>query len=173
MPRHTEKGFTLMEMVITLSLIAILAGIAAPYMGNGAQAYNNTANGMRTIDKLRYTSERLARELREIQRDSTGSFDIATPVNTPGNNITFRKSDNTVVTINDAAPVLNIRYDTLSNTYFVLTDELIGLSFDYYLADGITPANNNNDIAYIEFEVILSNGNNYSQHSRVALRNQL
>ena len=169
---RNEKGFTLIEMVVSMTLLAVLAATAVPFMRNGVQAYNDTASGLQTVGKLRYASERLARELREIQRDGIGNFDIATPVNVSGNNITFRKSDGVEVIISDAAPVVNMRYDTLGNTDFILTDEVTSIVFSYYLNDGINQANNTSDVAYIDFELILNNGSSYSQRTRVALRNQ-
>ena len=172
MAGQSERGFTLIEMVTTMTLLAVMAAAAVPFMSNGTQAYNNTTRGLQTVSKLRYASERLARELREIQRDAGGNFDIATPVNVPGNNITFRKSDGVEVIVSDAAPVVNMRYSTLGNSDFILTDELTSITFSYYLADGITPATATSDVAYIEFELVLNNGNNYHQRTRVALRNQ-
>ncbi len=172
MSGRNEKGFTLIEMVATMTLLVVMVAAAIPFIGNGAQAYNFTASGLQTVSKLRYASERVARELREIQRDASGNFDIATPVSGPGNNITFTKSDGVEVIISDAAPVVNMRYDLLGSTDFILTDELTSITFWYYLSDGITPANSTSDVAYIEFELILNNGNSYSQRTRVALRNK-
>lgn len=173
MPGRNETGFTLIEMVVTMTLLAVMAAAAVPFMSNGAKAYNSTTRGLQTISNLRYANERLARELREVQRDASGNFDITTPVNISGNTITFRKSDGVEVIISDAAPVVNMRYDSLGSTDYILTDEVTSITFNYYLADGITQANNTSDVAYIEFELILNNGNSYTQRSRVALRNQL
>jgi len=176
MPGQNEKGFTLIEMVVSMTLLAVLAATAVPFIRNGVQAYNDTASGLQTVGKLRYASERIARELREIQRDGVGNFDITTPVNVSDDNITFRKSDGEEVIISDATPLplVNMRYrTTLGDNDFVLTDELTSITFSYYLDDGISQANNTSDVAYIEFELILNNGSNYSQRTRVALRNQL
>lgn len=173
MKKTNESGFTLMEMIITLTLIAILAGITAPYMGNGAQAYNHTATSLQTIDKLRYASERLARELREIQRDENGDYDIETPVSISGKHIIFTKTDGETVSIDDTAPTLVMAYSSLNaNAPYVLTDELSSITFNYYLNDGIRSASTTRDISYIEFELILNKGNEYRQRTRVALRNK-
>lgn len=173
MQRHSQTGFSLMEMVIALVLVGILAGIAAPYMSNGVQAYNATSAGLQTVDKLRYASERIARELREIQRNGSGNFAISTPVNVSGDSISFTKTDGDTVTVSAAAPTLNLSYAALNgDTPYVLTDQLTGITFSYYQNDGSSAATNTGDVAYIEFEIVLNNGSSYSQRSRVALRNQ-
>jgi prepilin-type N-terminal cleavage/methylation domain-containing protein len=169
--RH--RGFTLVELLATLVLLSLLTSFALPYLGNGARAYNETARSLQTIGKLRYAGERITRELREIRRATGGGFDIATPVNVPGNRISFVKSDGARVTLDEASPVLTLAYDGVAGaTAFTLTDQLVSLTFDYYAQDGLTPATSTNDVAFIEFELVLDNGSEYSQRSRVALRNR-
>ncbi len=173
MPERNEKGFTLIEMIASMLLLAVLAAAAVPFMSNGVQAYNNTANGLQTISKLRYASERLARELREISHNGAG-YDITTPVTTPGNDIRFRKSDLEWVNINTNAPNLTMNYENLaSGTDFILSDGLTSINFDYYRNDGINTPTSATDVAYIEFELVLnSNGISYAQRTRIALRNR-
>lgn len=173
--RSADKGFTLIELVATLLVLGLMTSFAVPYLSNGARVYNDTSAALQTVSKLRYASERMARELREI-RNVGGSFDIVTPVNVPGNSIRFFKWDDvqlTRVTISDTAPTLSLAYDTVaSEANFPLTDELTSVTFNYYQADGVTQATGIDNVAYIEFELILNNGNSYSQRSRVALRNR-
>lgn len=160
-----------MELVATLIVLALMTSFAVPYLSNGVRAYNDTAAALQTVSKLRYASERMARELREI-RNVGGNFDITTPVNASGNSITFFKTDGEQVTISDTAPTLSLAYWTLAgNANFTLSDELTSVTFNYYQADG-TQATGSNNVVYIEFELILNNGNSYSQRSRVALRNR-
>lgn len=55
----------------------------------------------------------------------------------------------------------------------MLSDEVSAFSFSYIQADGSLPAIDNSDVAFIEFELVLTHaGNNYPQRSRIALRNQ-
>jgi len=172
MCRRMYKGFTLIEMIATLIVLGLIASFAVPYLSNGVRAYNNTSAALNTVSQLRYASERMARELREVQRTLAGNFDISTPVTGANNNITFRKSDGDQVIITSAAPTLSLAYDTLlSGTNFTLSDELTSITFNYYQSNG-TQATGTNNVAYIEFELILNNGATYSQRTRVALRNQ-
>ena len=52
--RH--KGFTLMELVVTLIVLALMTSFALPFMSNGVRAYNDTSAGLQTLGKLRYAS---------------------------------------------------------------------------------------------------------------------
>ena len=175
MPARNNKGFTLMELVVVLIVLGLMTSFAVPYMSNGVRAYNDTAAALQTTSKLRYASERIARELREVNNVG-GNFAIATPVTTTGNSISFTKWDGAQfiqVTISDTAPTLSLAYDTLaSGANFTLSDELTSITFDYFQSDGVTQATGINNVAFIEFELILNNGNSYSQRSRVALRNR-
>ncbi len=160
-----------MELVATLIVLGLMTSFAVPYLSNGVRAYNDTAAALQTVSKLRYASERMARELREI-RNVGGNFDITTPVSVSGNSITFFKADGEQVTISDTAPTLSLAYSTLAgNANFTLSDELTSVTFNYYQADG-TQATGINNVVYIEFELVLNNGNSYNQRSRVALRNR-
>ncbi len=172
MLRTRQHGFTLMEMVLTLSMLAIMAAVAGPYLSNGVRAYNDSASSVHTLSNLRTTSERLVREIREI--GNSGTYDILSSVAAPNNTLSFVKTDTETVTIDTSAALLRLAYVSINtNTAYTLTDELTGITFSYWQRDGVTPANNNADVAIIEFELVLTHaGNNYSQRSRVALRNQ-
>jgi hypothetical protein len=156
-----------------MTLLAVLAATAVPFMRNGVQAYNNTASGLQTVSKLRYASERLARELREIRHNGTG-YDITTSVTIAGNNIRFRKSDLEWVNISTNASNLTMSYEALAGgADFILSDGLTSINFDYFQNDGASTPTGTANVAYVEFELVLdNNGVNYSQRTRVALRNQ-
>lgn len=172
MKRWIEKGFSLIELVAAMALLAVLAGLAVPFVSNGVRAYNDTTANLQTAGKLRYASERITRELRAIS-NTGGVYAISTPVNISGTSITFQKTDGTVVSITGSSPNVNLAYDTLaSGAYFVLSDELANILFNYYQADGVSQANSAADVAYIEFELTLDNGNTFRQRSRIALRNR-
>lgn len=183
MVRSSQQGFSLLELVVSMIVLALLAAIAVPFVSNGVQAYSNTAATLHSVGKLRYASERITRELREISNVG-GNYMILTPVNTAGSNISFVKSDGTTVRIVTTPPNVTLAYDTLAgDTDFILTDEVTGLVFNYFTEDGFS-ATDVSDVAYIEFDLELDNGNaliqrsfSYStvlrQRSRIALRNQL
>ena len=172
MARHARQaGFTLLELVIGLVVLAVLGTAAGYGLVGGTLAFSTTANGIQTLGKLRYASERMAREVREIRRNpgNPAVYDITTM---NANSLAFTKADGVTVTLGSAPPQVTLAYSTPSGTH-TLTDEVSSLAFSYLQADGTTAATGNADVAFIEFELVLArNGNNYPQRARVALRNQ-
>lgn len=166
-----QAGYTLIEMIIAIVILGLLGAAAGYGLQNGALAFVNTTDNVHTLGKLRAASERLVREIREIRRDPTtpAVYDIATMNTTT---LAFNKADGTGVTVNSAPPRVTLAYSTPTGTH-TLTDAVDRLTFAYFQADGLTPATGNGDIAFIEFELVLSgNGNSYPQRARVALRNR-
>ncbi|HHH42623.1 MAG TPA: type II secretion system protein [Gammaproteobacteria bacterium] len=166
-----QNGFSLMEMVIVLTMLALLAAVAGPYLANGVRAYNDTSSSVHTLGKLRAASERLVREIREI--GNNGTYQVFTPVSAPNSSLRFTKTDTETVTIDTSASLLRLGYASINTGIaYTLSDELASLVFRYWQADGVTAATGNADLAIIEFELVLNHaGNNYAQRSRVALRN--
>jgi prepilin-type N-terminal cleavage/methylation domain-containing protein len=172
MTMPNRNGFTLMEMVITLTMLAVLAALAGPYLSNGVRAYNDTASAIDTLSKLRNSSERMVREIREI--NNNGAYEILSPITSPNSALSFRKTDTETVTIDTSAAQLRLAYASINGaTAYTLSDKLGSISFNYWQADGVTAANDTSDVAFIEFELVLNSaGNTYAQRSLVALRNR-
>ncbi|MEZ5542583.1 MAG: prepilin-type N-terminal cleavage/methylation domain-containing protein [Pseudomonadota bacterium] len=172
MRRHlSQRGFTLLELVITLMILALLGAAAGYGLTGGALAFSSNADNLRTLGKLRYASERVARELREIRRSSANPaiFDITAM---SGTALAFTKRDGTGVTLGIAAPLLTLAYTTPAGTY-TLSDQVGSASFAYYRADGTTAATGSSDVAFVEFNLALvQDGDSYPQRTRVALRNR-
>lgn len=169
--RSAQHGFTLIELIITLMILGILGAAAGHALTGGALAYSGNADNLQTLGKLRYASERMVRELREIRRSSLNPaiYDITTMTATT---LVFIRRDGTAVTLNAAPPLLTLAYSVPAGTY-TLTDEVGSLALSYFKADGTTPATGNADVAYIVFDLVLaSNGKSFPQQARVALRNR-
>ena len=166
-----QRGFTLVEMVVTMIILAILAAAAGYGLQGGARAFGSSANAIHTLSKLRLAGERMTREIREIRRDpvTPAVYDISTMT---AATLVFTKSDGTVVSLAAAAPLATLAYDSPAGVN-TITDEVNSLAFAYYQNDGTTTATGNADIAFVEFELVLTrDGNLYPQRTRVALRNQ-
>jgi len=166
-----QRGFSLIEMIVAMLVLAVLASAAGYGLLGGARAYNSSADAIHTLSKLRLAGERLTRELREIRRDpvTPARYDISTMTAT---SLVFTKADGTVVSLTSAAPLATLAYNTPAGTH-TLTDEVNSLAFAYYQSDGIAIAPTNDLVAFVEFELVLiRNGNLYPQRTRVALRNQ-
>ena len=172
MPRPaTQGGFSLLELVIGLVVLAVLGAAAGYGLVGGTLAFSKTADGIQTLGKLRYASERMARELREIRRNpgNPAVYDIATMTAT---SLAFTKSDGVTVTLAGAPPRVTLAYSTPGGIH-TLSDEVSSLAFIYLQADGSTAATGNGDVAFIALELLLArNGNSYPQRTRVALRNR-
>lgn len=72
-----SKGFTLIEIVITIVLIGILSGIAAMIILQGVRAYSDEQSRSDSHYQARLAIERMAREIRTIKQP--GLLGAATP----------------------------------------------------------------------------------------------
>jgi len=59
-----QRGFTLVELIIVIVLLAIVAGFSFQFVGIGAQMFATGAERLQTIEKSRFAIERLTREIR-------------------------------------------------------------------------------------------------------------
>lgn len=162
-------GFTLIEMVMVIIVLAVLAALTAPMMLKGMQAYEGTHKSLRTLDKLRYATERLAREIRETNL-AAGTFVISMATAPP---LTFTKTDGVSVTVSSAGSNLSLSYSAPAVSD-VLTDEYSSVVFAYFNANGATTTAAT-EVRYVEITLALTNptnGQNYSQRTRVALRDR-
>jgi prepilin-type N-terminal cleavage/methylation domain-containing protein len=166
-----QRGFTLIEMIISLVVLSLLGAAAGYGLTGGVLAFSGNADTLHTLGKLRYASERMAREVREVRRNAVtpANYDITTMT---GTSLAFTRSDGTAVTLTGAPPLLTLAYSTPAGTH-TLSDEVGSMTFAYYQADGSTAATGTANIAFVEFELVLTrNGNSYPQRTRVALRNR-
>jgi prepilin-type N-terminal cleavage/methylation domain-containing protein len=67
-------GFTLIELIAVTVLIGILAMIAATPLMQGLMARKEVADDLDAIGKLRYATERISREIRQIKYDTTNGY---------------------------------------------------------------------------------------------------
>lgn len=163
------RGFTLIEMVMVIIVLSVMAGLTAPMMLKGMQAYEGTHRSLLTLDKLRYATERLAREIRETNLNA-GTFAISMAAAPP---LTLTKTDGVLVTVSSAGSNLNLGYSTPAVSD-VLTDEYSAVTFAYFDRDGAATASAA-AVRYVDVTLTLTNpanGQNYSQKTRVALRDR-
>ncbi len=78
MTKLSVRGFTLIELVIVTVLVGIMATALVPLATSSLRAYRSTVDDVAVLDKLRYTTERLSREIRSIQYASNTDTDHPT-----------------------------------------------------------------------------------------------
>jgi prepilin-type N-terminal cleavage/methylation domain-containing protein len=172
--RQAANGFTLIEAVVTIVLIGVLAMAVIPVIDSGVRTYATTTNSLNALSKLRYATERMAREIREVRRNPLTPTDFEMTLGT--NTLTLIKADGNQVTISSGTPNVNLSYQTPAISA-VLTDLLnanTDLNFQYYLADRTTQTVSLSQLAYVRIGLTLTDrdGAQVNQLTWVALRNQ-
>ncbi len=71
MPSRVNRGFTLIEVIMTIIILGILAGVLAPLIVSAINAYRDSAARNELTARGRLAIERLARELRRAVPNST------------------------------------------------------------------------------------------------------
>lgn len=158
------RGFTLIEAVMVIVLLGILAAAGAPMIAEGMRVATTASTDLDTLSQLRYTTERLARELREIESVG-GVYTINTGTGT------FTKTDGTVVTISFASPNVSINYAGTGSA--TLTNQASAFQLNYLDISGATGATAST-LRFVEVQLTLTNpttGASHTQRTRVAMRN--
>lgn len=166
-----QNGFSMIEMIVSLVMLSVLGATAGYGLTGGVQAFSSNTDVLQALGKLRYASERMAREVREIRRDTVdpAKYDISAMTATT---LSFTRDNGTAVTIADNPPLLTLAYGVPAGNQ-TLTDEVGSMSFAYFQDDGSSVATSSADVAFIEFNLELFRaGKRYPQRTRVALRNR-
>jgi MSHA biogenesis protein MshO len=176
------RGFTLVELVLVAIIASVMAAVTAPVVLSSLRAYDTTLGDVIVLDKLRYATERLAREIREVNYNAVSkTFGFTNSLSAAPNSPVFTRgyydssgvvTSRTVTVGNAGGGTVTIAYSDLSATGAqVLTDEVSSLTFAYYDKNGASTTSTTN-VRYVEISLALShNGNAYSQRTRVELKN--
>jgi len=138
------KGFTLIEIVITIVLVSILAGIAAMIILQGVRAYSDEQIRSDVHYQARLAMERMAREIRMIRSssefgaiNSPGVPVLGIITNNPSNAFSFTDMTGTQITYALAGTTLN---RTAGGTN-ALAQGVAALSFTCFDNAGVQVAN--------------------------------
>lgn len=184
------RGFTLIELVIVIILLGIMAAALVPLMVSGLRAYSDVLGNVIVLDKLRYATERLAREIREVNYASS-SFAFAAPVDMSvcNNSMQFTRTSydsagvavtggDTTVTICTLNNAVTLSYNPGANsgcptgTGTILTDEVETLQFCYRQSNG-TSATSASNVRYVDISLSLQHTGvtqPFNQTTRVELK---
>jgi prepilin-type N-terminal cleavage/methylation domain-containing protein len=130
---HRPRGFTLLEMVMSIVLIGIIASVTVPIIFRVADSWLLAARRNELSESSQIAIDRMVREMRQV-KNSAG-------ITSAGSSV-FQFTD-----INNN----NIRYNlsggqlirTENGNFYQLSDNVSALAFNYYLKNGTwtsTPA---------------------------------
>ena len=113
-----ERGFTFIEVIVTLILVGITAAMAGMWIVSVASGYVFAKKNMETTQKAQLTLTRLEKEFKSIS-----TINLA---NTNSTKITYSRLNNSGVTITDqtvalSGSLLKLNNDTLTNNVSAFT----------------------------------------------------
>ena len=128
--RSEEKGFTLIEVIVTLILVGITAALAGMWIVHVASGYVFAIQNANTVQKGQLAITRIAKELNAIQSIASSS----------DTSIVFNRADNTgnpagiAVTISKNGNTLQLNGNTLTDNVSTTAPE----PFLNYCDDNLT-----------------------------------
>lgn len=154
-----QQGFTLIELVLVIILVAVMANVASTMLAEGLRAYLTTKNITDADWQGRIALQRMERDIRAIR----SSNDVATAtssqlsfVDTSGTTITYELSGTTLLRNSQA-----------------LADGIQTLTFSYFDQNGTSTATTT-AIRYIRIALNITQGNaNYTVTTAIYPRNLL
>src|SRR3954470_8049876 len=95
-------GYTLIELVIVIMIVGILAAFVEPILTETLSSYYTSARNVEILAKMRYATERMAREIHQIRNDitNTANYDISTMTATK---LVFTRTDGNQIPLDNAA----------------------------------------------------------------------
>lgn len=162
-PERRDLGFTLIEVVVTMIVAAILFGLGATVISSGFRTYFLGREINQNDWQGRLALERMTRELRTVRTATNppippGDLDISiagqiTFVDFSGNTIVYRQTGNTIERSQNAGA-----FQPLADNVSAAP----ALAFTYLRNDGVTPeptGGNSANVYYITVSFTVSSAN--------------
>jgi len=117
-----SNGFTLIEIVITIAIVGIIAGIAAMIIAQGVRAYSDERLRSDVHYQARFAMERMSREIRTIRSRA----DVTTMLNT----------DLQFADVSGNAVRFNLVGSDIRRSGSLLASNITSFAFSYYQDSG-------------------------------------
>jgi len=181
-------GYTLIEVAIVIIIMGILVAFLAPILLGAVSAYDTTSRNIEVLTKMRYSMDRMAREIRNLRRDpnNLGRADVSSMTATK---FEFCRGDGTRVTLDAAAVAGEVRIGYTAGslqtscavgaaTTNTLTDAVTLFQFQYCRIDSVCAASSGAtvdelSVAFVDITMTLTGAGAgaYTSGLRVDLRN--
>jgi prepilin-type N-terminal cleavage/methylation domain-containing protein len=178
--KRRQAGFTLIEMITSIALLGIMAGLGSSMIADVFRTGISVNAGDASQAQARYAIERVARELREVKYDGTNYLIAApNPLAPSATSITFTRSINgedVNVTIARSGSNLNVTYSD-TNTTAKLASGVTAFTVDFVGVSDAALVSATTSTASVKALVVTltttdpASGRTASQRTRVALRN--
>jgi len=150
-----KKGFTLVELVLSIALIALVAFLIAPMFISGVRSYSLVADRKAALAEARLAMDRMTQEIRLIpSTDDITTWDAG--------QITFNKPTENNITYTLAG-------GNLTRNGAIMAENVDSLAFSYLDQNG-DPAVAKADIERVRFEMVKGAG---TGHGNLRVRNQV
>lgn len=176
--QNKKKGFTLIEMVISITIVAILAAVTAPLMKATADLFSYQTGRSVLEENGLYAESRMTREIRRLRNDtsviaaSRNDFEF---VDLDNKTIRYYLSGNTIRRTENGVDKLfldNVQADGL--VFFYYNDDTAGTAETSETAatNPVAGYGVKTDIRYLKIWIKLQNGpQTYEIRDAVRLRN--
>jgi prepilin-type N-terminal cleavage/methylation domain-containing protein len=177
------SGFTLIEMVITISAIGIMAAVGATMISDNLQVTMNVNAATASADQARYAMERISRELREVSYSTSaggGSYSITSSLAANSTSISFTRNINGVTPTNETLFLdggsLKLQYGTDAASTLIGNVTGFGVTFYGFNEGGVSVSTGltTTTVRYVVVSLTVSDptsGQTITQRMNVALRN--
>ena len=171
-----QHGFTLVELVITIVVLGILAAVGSSMISDTFTTARIVNSSQASADQARYATERLAREIREVQF-SGNAYAISSTMSPAASTMAFTRTISDLgvtatVTVARSGTNLTLGYSSPATTSTLATD-VTAFTLDFLALDN-TPTTLASAVRFVVIKITVTDttsGQAITQQTRVALRN--
>ena len=154
--KNISQGFTLIEIIIVIIVIAILGGVSAEIIGNASRIYSSTITKHKFLKKARSSFSKLAREItwqKKGQNFSGSNNKQINIISSENHSFEYRiissndmvYSNNQIQNANNLSIADNLSYDN-SEIYYL-----------DYTGNGVNPLSNSQLVKFIKLDFFYEN----------------